>query len=234
MQCVAFLGIMTASLKPENAEGTMLDAVLIMLMIGTLGSIWKIYSPWQRIFPMLAGLMILIPVWSPGSLIMQTLAFGFEAIGHLWVSILGIIGLAMIVVGIMRDAFKETRPWYVDDLARSLYTAALMLPIVGGFGLSIGTGTGTGLWSIGMSMIAAALVVVGVFAVRRMDDRRLKQAQRRISRFDEIPFLNIAGAGAQWVLRILRALGGVLEGEGAMLWIFVILLLIQLGSGLGS
>jgi hypothetical protein len=203
-------------------------------MIGTLGSIWKIYSPWQRIIPILAGLMILIPIWSPGSMILQALAEGFEAIEDLWVSILGIFGLALIVIGIMRDAFKELRPWYVDDLARSLYAAAMLLPIVGGFGISIGGTAGIGVWGIVISLITAGLVGLGVLSMRRVGDGWLRRAQMRLSRWNETPFLNVAGVVAQWILRILRVIGGILEGEGAMLWIFVILLLIQLGSGLGS
>ena len=234
IQSVAFLGIMAASLRPEHANDVIVDAVLILLMMGTLGSIWKIYAPWQRIIPFLAGLMILIPVWSPGSMIVESMAEGFEAGEHIWIPILGMIGLAMIIVGIVRDAFDELRPWYVDDLARSLYTAALMLPIVGGFGLSIGADSGMGLWSIVTSLITAGLVGIGVLSLRRVKGRWLRRIQMGFARLNEAPFLEIAGVIAQGILRVLRAIGGILEGEGAMLWIFVILLLIQLGSGLGS
>lgn len=234
IQSVAFLGILAASVNSNQAVSVLMAAVVVMMMVGSLESIWIVYTPWQRVFPMLAGLMLLIPAWSPGALIVQSFGEGFEAIQNSWVSILGILGLAMVVVGILRKAYEEIQPWFVDDLARSIYAIALMLPIIGGFGLSVGTGTGIGLWAVVVSVVVVGFSVLGIFLIRRMDERLGKLIQGGIMRVNFSPVLKAANTGTQWLLKGLRTVGGIFEGEGAMLWIFVILLLLQLGSGLGS
>jgi hypothetical protein len=109
-----------------------------------------------------------------------------------------------------------------------------MLPIIGGFGLSVGTGTGIGLWAVVVSVVVVGFSVLGIFLIRRMDERLGKLIQGGIMRVNFSPVLKAANTGTQWLLKGLRTVGGIFEGEGAMLWIFVILLLLQLGSGLGS
>jgi len=136
--------------------------------------------------------------------------------------------LAMLVEGLLRDAFKKLQTWYVDDLARLLYSAALILPVMVGFGLGGGTATGVGSGAILVTVITASAAFGSVGFMQRRRGTLLRGAREYISKVDLAPILDSVGAGLSWVSRLLRGLGEVLEGEGAMLWVFVILLMIQL------
>lgn len=151
-----------------------------------------------------------------------------EVGNSLWIAIVGIIGLAMLVEGLLRDALIKLQTWYVDDLARVLYSTALILPVMVGFGLGGGTGTGVGLGAILVTVIAASAALGSVGFMQRRRRTLLRGVREYTSKFDLTPVLNSAGAGLSWASRLLRGIGEVLEGEGAMLWVFVILLMIQL------
>jgi hypothetical protein len=223
-----FIGLVVSSAVPAGADVPITSAIGAMILVGTISRIVRIHSPWQRAIPILATLILVMPAWTVGANLVQGIASLLESGANVGFVVLGSLGLGLMIVGILRDVFKTSMIWYVDDLARLLYTLALLMPVAIGFWLGIGTGAGVGLRPALVSLIAAG-AAAGVFgAMRRMDSRLLPQIRDGFSRFRPAPLLNIARGGLRWSSKSLRTIGGVLEGEGAMLWIFVILMLIQL------
>jgi len=225
---IAFLGILASTVPSVGSETPLVAGTMVLLIVGSIGSLTQHHSPWHRAFPVIGAVILIMPVWAAGAMLVQGLAKGLEVGNGMWIAIVGIIGLAMLVEGLLRDAFKKLQTWYVDDLARLLYSAALILPVLVGFGLAGGTGNGVGLGPILVTVISAG-AALGSFGFMQRRRRTLLMGVREyISKFDLAPALNTAGAGLSWVSRLLRGIGEVLEGEGAMLWVFVILLMIQL------
>jgi hypothetical protein len=199
-----------------------------MLVVGTLSCIFRVHTPWHRVFPALAVLIMAMPVWGAGALLVQGLSYAMGLGINLWIAIVGSIGLAMLAAGILRDVFKKVEVWYVDDLARLLYAAALILPA--GVGLALGGGAEL---AGGARAIVVTLLTIGgavgiVSLIRRVDRATRQRARGFVDRLHMGPILNAAEGSLRWISSSLRGIGGILEGEGAMLWVFVIILLVQL------
>ena len=225
---IAFLGILASTVPSAASEAPLVASTMVLLIVGSIGSLTQIHSPWHRVFPAIGAVILIMPVWAVGAKLVQGLAKGLDVGNGMWITIVGIIGLAMLVEGLLRDAFKKLQTWYVDDLARLLYSAALILPVMVGFGLGGGTATGVELGAILVTAITASAALGSVGFMQRRRRTLLRGAREYISKVDLAPTLNSAGAGLSWASRLLRGLGEVLEGEGGMLWVFVILLMIQL------
>ena len=225
---MAFLGIMASTVVPARFEAPLLSAILVMLVVGTLSSIFRVHTPWHRVFPALAVWIMAMPVWGAGALLVQGISYAMGLGINLWVAIVGSIGLAMLAAGILRDVFKKVEAWYVDDLARLLYAAALILPV--GVGLAVGGGAEL---AGGARAIVVTLLTIGgavgiVSLIRRVDRVTWQRARGVVDRLHMGSVLNAAEGSLRWVSSSLRGIGGILEGEGAMLWVFVIILLVQL------
>ena len=104
----------------------------------------------------------------------------------------------------------------------------MLLPILVGFGLGFGIGSGIGGGAILVTVMMSATMIGGVVFRRRVDSTLLARARGAGDKLHLNALLRIAERGMRWALSALRGIGGILEGEGAMLWVFVILLLIQL------
>jgi hypothetical protein len=144
------------------------------------------------------------------------------------------LGLALLVAGLIRDVFKDAQIWYVDDLARLFYTLALFLPTIIGFGLGGGSGS-----SIDIRAVIATLITTGATAgilvvMRRMESKTLQGIRGTIARGPGETLANASRGILNWASKSLRLIGGILEGEGAMLWVFVVLMMVQLAIGGGS
>lgn len=226
-----FIGLIVASAMPAGEDIPIASAVSAMILVGTIGRIVRIHSPWQRVIPVLATLILVLPIWTVGSTLVQGIASLLASGSVLWIAVLSALGLGVLAAGVLRDVLQTSMVWYVDDLARLLYTLALLLPVVVGFWLGIKTGAGISLHPLVVTLIAAG-TAAGIFAaMRRLDSTSLQRFRDGFDRFRSDPMLRIARSGLSWSSKSLRTIGGVLEGEGAMLWIFVILMLVQLAIG---
>jgi hypothetical protein len=228
---LVFVGILVSTAVPARGDAPLSSAIAIMLILGTLSRIVHMHSPWQRAVPIIGVLIMIMPGWTTGSLLIQGIATCLELEPSIWISLMSIAGLGLMAAGILRDVFKKTRIWYVDDLARLLYSLGLLLPLMIGFGLGGGTGAGVGIRSAIVAVLIAAVAAAG-FAWMRRREREIPQKVRETSgRRGGESIMNAGLNGLRWMSGSLRAFGELMEGEGAMLWIFVILLLIQLGIG---
>ena len=66
------------------------------------------------------------------------------------------------------------------------------------------------------------------FWLRRLPKLNIDRWSRLVSWLDPSPIYNVLWSSSLRLLRLARVLGDILEGEGAMLWMIVILLLLFL------
>ncbi len=231
---MALLGILASTVVPAKFEAPLLSSIMVILIVGTISSIGRVHIPWHRALPVLAALIMVMPVWAAGALVVQGLASALKLGSDLWIAILGMVGLALLVAGVLRDVFKKMEAWYVDELARLLFAAALLLPVFVGFALGSGTEVARGARAIVVTLMTAGSAVGLVSLIRRVDNAMWQRTRAAADRLHMGPVFNAAEGSLRWVSSALRGVGGILEGEGAMLWVFVIIFLVQLVIAGGS
>jgi hypothetical protein len=224
---MTFLGFLAASAAGESFEVPLLSAVVVAIVVSCLSRVGRIYAPWHRAVPVLGALVMVMPAWSAGGGLVQGLASGFTSPGGIWIGIAGALGLAAMAGGMLHNARRKIETWYVDDMARLIYSGAMLVPILVGFG--IGAGSGRLGVPAGLLALATMGIVAGGAAVSRRLDRAVWQQARHIAGdVDMGAAFRVAEGTMQWLSGALRSIGGMLEGEGAMLWIFVIVLMVGL------
>lgn len=226
---ISGLGILIASSSPLGGEAIVAAGVMLLL-IGALVSLIEIYSPAHRLWPVLCAAILSGFPWTPGGVLASGLAF--ERIDTLTVLtfVLGILGMVLLSAGALRTLFAPVQTWTTaESLARFLFGLGLGLPVLGAIGLGFWMSTEIEFQALLFFLISAVLTILFVAALRRLPYREFTRWGRIMTWLDPAPVYRLLALGSRVVMIVVRATSGVMEGEGALLWMYVILLLLFLG-----
>jgi hypothetical protein len=224
------LGVLVASLSPDIGGEPIAAASLLLLLAGTVFSLTEIFAPPHRIWSGLAGLMLAGLPGTAGGVIASSLGSELIKGSSLLMSLLVIVGMAMLAMGAVRQVFMPTTTWPTgESLARVMYSLGLALPILVGFGVGLQMPANASLGALIVFGCSTMLVVLTMYAGRRLSSRDFDRWMRWVKWLDLDPFYRLIKVCNDALLRIIRLVGGIMEGEGAVLWMMVLLLLLILG-----
>jgi hypothetical protein len=223
------LGVLASAVEGGAPERVIAATVTLVLLLGALVSVSEVYTPFHRIWPVLGALFTVGMPFTPGAPLVGALVQGLAASSERAIASAGLVGTLPLALGVARRALSSRRPWPTGErMVKVLYGAGLILPLLAGVGL--------GVWGAGQienrgAMVFAALALLGAAAalvLPRIPRRRLDRWRRLVQYLDPSPGYRLLWLAAVAFLRVLRSFGDLLEGEGAMLWTYVALLLVLL------
>lgn len=223
------LGVLLATVRGAQPEAVLTATGVLVLTIGAAISLAEIHAPAHRVAIVLAALFIAgLPV-TPGGMLAQTVTAALGASGDGLVAGACIVGMLLLGVGTLRRAFARGSSWPSgESLVKLLYGAGLFLPLVSGIGLSLRSVRDVSLEGIGLAGALGLAAALAMPLARRFTGAGSGRWRRWLGYLDPSPLYTGAAFLTGQVLRALRALGDLLEGEGAMLWTYVVLLLVVL------
>jgi uncharacterized membrane protein YidH (DUF202 family) len=227
---ICALGAVAIAQPAVNASEA-LSAVIGMLLIpGVMLSVLELRAPLDRLWPVVIGLLLVGFPWSPGAELLNRVA---QAGGRAGLAGAGVLCVGMSVMAF--GALRLTRMQYVDwasaePLTRILYRAGMVFgPAVG---LALGLSGRSPGHAAGWIGFGAGAVLAGGWdlAYRRMSPRRVGRAARLGFLLDPGPAYRFAGQVYAAAAGLLRGLMETIEGGGAMVWTYVVILLIWLAA----
>ncbi len=222
-------GVLIASSSSDNGN-VIVAAGVLLLLVGTVLSVVEIFTPIHRLWPGLCGLVLAGLPGTPGSVLSSALIVNGFDIPQIVSLVLGVLGMVLLSVGALRLFFLPSVPWpTAESLVRFVYGLGLGLPVLVAVGLGFWMWDGFSLQGFILFMVATILAAFTIINMRRLPLRDLARWGKIMVWLDPTPIYNALASGSRAVMRVVRATSGVMEGEGAMLWLFVILLLLFLG-----
>lgn len=227
---VCSVGVLGAAAAPRSAEVVLVAAGASLLLGGAVLSVTELHARWQRTWPAAAALILAGLPMTPGGLAMSRVAARLLE-GEVLGVVLVVVGMAFCAYGMLRIATTELAPWPVaEGLARLSFALGMGLPVVVGIGIGLSQGwtfTVPGL----IGFVVTSLCAAGLFWItRRIPARRIDRARRVAGMLDPAPAYRVLGKASAAVGGVVRGLTNVLEGQGAMLWTIVVVLLAWLAA----
>jgi formate hydrogenlyase subunit 3/multisubunit Na+/H+ antiporter MnhD subunit len=220
-----------------EAESTsFISGVVTGILVGTVVAIGGFHERLHRLLLLTSGIFLLgFPVTSGG--ISATVIANSLADRQTFSMLLGpvlIVVLGMIGLGIIRIARQDLTAWpSATSQGRGVYALALASPLVASVIIGVGDPLSRTVYGLIIFVLTVAITAGLYFAATRLSEARYQQIRVRLAG------TNFEGAGHIFVpvfssfARGLRAIGGIFEGEGAMLWLFVILAVLAIALGEG-
>lgn len=226
---ISGLAMMAAGQRAETAADAVAAAGVLLLLIGGLVSLIELHSPSHRVWPVLGGVMLAGLPLSAGGVLASAFGDGLTDPLGVGMAVVGGAGLAALGLGVTREALRPLSPWPTgESLVRTAYGLGLALPALVAVGLGMwapGAATWRGLTVFGLSALVSAAALLWA---RRSARRRLERARRMAEMLDPGPLYRAAWRVFGQAVRATRALTALFEGEAAMLWAYVIVLLVWL------
>jgi hypothetical protein len=229
---ISGLGVLAAGLTHEIGGAPITAAGGVLLLSGAVFYLAEIFAPPHRAWVGLAALFLAGMPGTPTGVISAALATGLFDTTSVAVTFVGVIGLVLLTTGGIRHIFMPSTPWPTgESLVRVVYGLGLLLPILVGFGLGLRMPGSVSLEASIVFVITIALSLISVFLVRQFPEGSAFRWGRVFEWLDTDPLYRILSRISRVVVSLFRMIGELLEGEGAMLWMIVILLIVILAQG---
>ena len=229
---VSGLGVLAASLSVGSGGAPIAAAGIVLLFAGTVVSLTEVFVPTHRLWLGLASILMAGMPGTPGGVIAASLVESALNGSPLGLVIIGILGLILLTSGCLRLIFLPIRPWpSSESLVRVMYGLGLALPGIVSFGLGLRMSGSVTLEAVAGFAIALTIATLAFFWLRRLPQRDVDRWGRLIEWLDPNPLYRLLWGGSRALIQFFRAIGDILEGEGAMLWMSVILLLLIIALG---
>lgn len=226
---VSGIGVLVSSISPTGQSAPLVAAGFLLLLAGAIIYLSEVYAPYHRIWPCAAGLMLAGMPGTPGGVIADTLVQGVMSGDSPILVLLGVLGFIMMTIGSFRYIYLPSQPWATaDSLRRALFNLGLALPFIAAIGVGLRMPGSYSLRAIIIFVTTTGVATLFLFWLRRLPKLNIDRWSRLVSWLDPSPIYNVLWSSSLRLLRLARVLGDILEGEGAMLWMIVILLLLFL------
>jgi hypothetical protein len=228
------VGALGAAANPANAAVAWSSAGVLVLLIGVMVIVWRPYSRGQRMILGLGTLALAGFPFTPGGLLASILTSGgggtLRAVAG-WIGLLGMAAMAVRLGAHLRvpqEEWPRIEPW-----RKAAYVLGLTVPIatlVWTYAFLRSEQVGAGLMgpAVGLGMFA-----LGTVLRTRLPALRPGRGGRALRWLDPAPILNAAGAPLRAVRSGIDRVGELLEGEAAMLWIYVLVVALGLAAAAG-
>lgn len=228
------VALVSSSLVPDDAGLPMVSGGLSLMIVAALVGLWRGQRAWQRIWPVIAGLMVAGLPWGVSTWLSLGLLSSLMEGKNVGLAIGGWLGLVLLVVGIARMVMgRESSLRGRTELPEAMreagklvlvFTSAVIAQGMKGLG---GAYAWVGFGAVG---VVASLAVLGFRRLPASVVRRMNTLGTWVVGDGVQETLKV---GANRVLRWSRAVVGTLEGEGGMLWVYVVLLFVVMAIGGG-
>lgn len=225
------IGIFAASVYPNGGKAIAAAAALILL-IGAVISLTEIHLPSHRIWPLLSTIILLGAPFSPGGVLAASIGEGLLGGDLKILSISGVLGLLLLGLGSIKVIVQELTPWSEgESRVRMIYTLGLALPVFVAIGIGFREISNVSIPGFVVFLLVLVLGVLSFLLLRRVSEEDIEPMRARIEIIDTGPLYDALRRIIQVLLDVIRSVGGVLEGEGALLWMFVIVMILVLALG---
>ncbi|TFH42922.1 MAG: hypothetical protein E4H01_12780 [Lysobacterales bacterium] len=209
-------------------------AGVAMLLIGAALSLSEIHSPVHRVWPILGAVILVGMPWSIGGVLGASFGRLLHTGGNLPTIIAGAIGMTLLGLGAVHAVLEEEIQWpSAETLVRVMFDMGVALPVLVSVGLGIWLQPVPGLEGIIVFAISASLGLLLLFVLRRLPTDLVQSWQGTAGRFDPQYVYRVLWRPLRILARIARVTGSIFEGEGALLWMTVVIVFIILALGVG-
>jgi hypothetical protein len=221
--------VLAAGLSNEIGGAPVTAAGGVLLLSGVVLYITEVYAPQHRAWLGLAALFLAGMPGTPTGVISASLVSSVEGTAAIAVSFLGVVGMVLLAVGALRHVFMPTLNWPTgESLVRIAYGLGLLLPILVGIGLGLRMPGSVSLEASVVFVITIAASIIIILLLRRFPENQIRQLSQILTWLDPDPIYRIFTRLGRVIVNLFRLIGELLEGEGAMLWTLVILLILFL------
>ncbi len=231
---IAAMGALAASVSPADAGVIFLATGSLLLLVGSVVSLNEIHAPTHRIWPAAMAVVLAGAPWTLGSALVSRLFPQAWSLGAGISSAVGCLVTAMLAVGLFRQATGKTEAWQAgESLVKLVYGLGLALPIFVAIGLGLGSSLIGGLQAFG---VWGAVIVAGVFLwtwVRRGAGKQIARLRRITGWLDPEPVYAGLWRAYDTGIEFVRGIESALEGEGAILWLMVMLVVAAAATSQG-
>lgn len=231
---IAGVGGLAAAANPPNAGVAWSSAGVLILLTGVLVIIWRPYARAYRILLTISTLTLAGLPFTPGGVLAAILASGGGGTLGVIAGGIGLLGMAAMAVRLGAHVRLPQEPWPpIERWRKVAYALGIVLPVAAlpwtyAF-LRSHTATGGVLGpGIGLGMF-----VVGTVLRTRWPAARPGRGARAWRWLDPAPILHAAAGPLRVTLSGIDRVGDLLEGEAAMLWIYVLVVALGLAAGAG-
>lgn len=223
------MGVLASSL-PSVSVGTVLAAAgALLLLAGGVVSLAEVHTPAHRGWIAAGAVLLAGMPWTPGGRMATALGAAMQDSGTWWVIMLAVAGSTALTFGASRSLRAPSTPWPSgESLVRTVYGMGLALPTLTALGLGIWTSGSASVPGVTVFLLSAGLGIALFWTTRRKAGDRPSRWERLAPLLDLAPVYRWMWGGYRRLMRLVRALARVLEGEGAMLWTYVVLVLVIL------
>ena len=223
-------GAIASTFSASDGERPALAAATLALCAAPLVIYRRIHHGAHRVAPAATALIVAGLPATIGGTLMSSLVSSFAGPLDLVFAAACVLGLGLLAGGLLQQAYQPSEAWPASEaLPKGLFTLGKFVPLLAILGLGLrpsATPTAMGGGALVLALVVAVLVGRGT-------DRGTSTVParwRRLSAWLEPSGgLNVARGVTAAILRAIHGLASVLEGEGAMLWVLVLLMVIVLG-----
>jgi hypothetical protein len=218
--------VLAASLVDQGGDVILTAAGSTLLLIGAVSALADFYSPAQRIWYFVGGALLtglpMTPLSSAATAIMNCVSSGQAIIPAL----IAMIGLIMLAAGTFSRGMGLPQNWPTGEgLARMASTVSLALPVLVLTGIGLHLSTRVTWEPLTISVPILVLAVLAMLGLRRLPNRSIERWGRVVAWLDPAPLYRFLGQIYISAMRWIRGVRSIIEGEGAMLWLLLIVLL---------
>lgn len=185
---------------------------------------------------LLAALSVAGLPFTPGSLLASALVPVLMDAGRLALGLLGVVGMALLATGLWdrMTGSAEDKEATPERYANARAIAALVFLVVGMVGTYFFLARQSGPVSPIGSVVSMAAFAIASLARRRWPKSERPRVARTTRWLDPSPLLRMAGAATGWLLRGARSVADLVEGEAALLWIYVLVVALGVAATVGG
>jgi hypothetical protein len=229
---ISGLGVLVAGLNPKIGGAPITAAGGVLLLSGAVFYLAEVFAPPHRAWVGLAAIFLAGLPGTPTGVIAAALVSGVVDPTSLALTILGVIGLVLLTTGGMRHIFLPSATWPTgESLVRVMYGLGLLLPSLVGFGLGLRMPGSVSLEAGIVFVIVIGLALLSVILLRQFPEGSVLRWARVFAWLDPDPLYRVLSRLIRTLINLFRMVGELLEGEGAMLWMIVILMIVILAQG---
>lgn len=222
---LAGLGIVSAVSHPQGPAVAIGSSAAILVTLVVIVSLTEVRTPWHRAWPFIAcGLLIGLP-WTAGG----TLMAGIVPAQPAWLTsmgaVLGLVALVLTIAGLLRLGARPVEAWPAGEtMVKTLYGLGLALPVLALAGFGVLLAQPPTVPGVAGFLVTVLGLGYGWSRRERLQARRVQRWTRLAAWLDPMPVYSAVWRAYRWLMNGVRIVGEAVEGEGAFLWVLVVLL----------
>jgi hypothetical protein len=222
---LAGLGVVSAVSHPDGPAVALGNSAAILVTLVVIVSLTEVRTPWHRVWPLFACALLIGLPWTPGGTLMAGIVPARPAVLTSVGAVLGLVALVLTVAGLLRLAARPVEAWPAGEtMVKTLYGLGLGLPVVALAGFGVLLAQPPTVPELAGFLVAALGLGYGWSRRERLEPRRVQRWTRLAAWLDPMPVYRGAWRAYRSLMNGVRIVGEAVEGEGAFLWVLVVLL----------